>query len=70
MTAEMIGSLILAIPAIGIAWVAFYRRAKAIFWFVVVLTALATAYLNLTGATRDIGERFAPAGLATSAPSR
>jgi dipeptide/tripeptide permease len=67
---QILGSLILVVPALAVAWAAMWRRNRMVFWFALVLILVATGYLNATGAARDIGLRFggAPAGVA--APAR
>jgi hypothetical protein len=64
MDAQVLGSLIVAVPAVVVAWAALWRRNRPVFWFAVVLILVAVGYLNATGAARDIGARFgtAPAG--------
>lgn len=65
MNAQILGSLILVVPALLIAWAALWRRNRPVFWFALALIVVATGYLNVTGATRDIGVRFggAPAAM-------
>jgi hypothetical protein len=52
---ELIGAGVLAVPAIFIAYVAFFWRRRPIFWFVVALVLVGLGYLYSTGALRDIG---------------
>ena len=54
MDAAIVGSLIFAVPALVVAWLALWRRTRPIFWSVLAMIAVATGYLNATGATRDI----------------
>ena len=54
-SAELIGALTLVIPAIVVAYIAFFWRRRPIFWFVVALTLVGSGYLYSTGALRDIG---------------
>ena len=70
MSPQIVGSLILALPCLLIAWLALWRRTRPVFWFAVVLICLAVAYLNLTGAARDIGQRFLPASVPQPVPAR
>lgn len=60
MTPKIAGAVILAIPAILIAWVALWRRARPVFWFAVALIAVATGYLMATGATDSIARLLVP----------
>lgn len=64
MNANVIGSLVLAVPAIVIAWLALRRQRRAPFWFALALILVALGYLNATGATRDVAVRL---GLAPAA---
>lgn len=50
-----IGALAIALPALFIAYVAFFWRRRPIFWFVVALLAVGLGYLASTGALREIG---------------
>lgn len=67
MNAQILGSLILVVPALLIAWAALWRRNRPVFWFALALIVVATGYLNVTGATRDIGGRFGGAPAAVPA---
>ena len=51
----VIGALVLGVPAVFIAYVAFFWRRRPIFWFVVALVLVGLGYLGSTGALRDIG---------------
>ena len=51
---EIIGALIVALPALVIALVLFWRRMQPVFWFVVALIVVGVGYLTTTGATTDI----------------
>ena len=53
----VLGALVLAIPAIVIAYIAFFWRRRPIFWFALALIAVALGYLGSTGALVDIGDR-------------
>jgi hypothetical protein len=52
---ELIAGLSIAIPAIFIAYVAFFFRRRPIFWFVIALVLVGLGYLYSTGALREIG---------------
>ena len=54
MTPEVMGALIVALPAIIIDALLFWRRMKPIFWFVLALIVVGVGYLFTTGATADI----------------
>ena len=51
----VIGALVLGVPAVFIAYVAFFWRRRPIFWFVVALVLVGLGYLGSTGALREIG---------------
>ena len=51
----VIGALAIAVPALFIAYVAFWFRRRPIFWFVVALLIVGLGYLASTGALREIG---------------
>lgn len=70
MNPQIVGSLILAVPCLLIAWLALWRRTRPVFWFAVALICLGVAYLNLTGAAREIGQRFVPVSAGQPAPAR
>jgi hypothetical protein len=55
MTAELIGAAVIVLPAIFIAYLAFFWRRRPIFWFIVALTLVGTGYLFSTGALHNIG---------------
>lgn len=48
-TPTIIGCLIMAVPSVLLAWIAF-RKERAIFWFAVALIAVGLGYLATTGA--------------------
>lgn len=52
---ELVGAVILGVPAIFLAYVAFFFRRRPIFWFIVALVVVALGYLYATGALVDIG---------------
>lgn len=54
----VIGALVLGVPALFIAYVAFFWRRRPIFWFVVALVLVGLGYLASTGALREIGIRL------------
>ncbi len=70
MNPQIIGSLILVVPAVLIAWAALWRRNRMVFWFALVLILVAAGYLNATGAARDVGLRFGGAPAASPVPAR
>jgi hypothetical protein len=57
-TATLVGSLVLALSAVLVAWFVLWRRNRAVFWFAVALIIMGTGYLIVTGAANDIGRRF------------
>ena len=57
MTASLIGTAVLALPAYVAMWVALHRQPAAIFRFGLALLAVGLGYLIVTGATTDIGKR-------------
>jgi hypothetical protein len=72
MNANIVGALILAVPALAIAWALLWRRQRPVFWFAGAMILLGVGYLWATGAAGDIGRRWAP-GLAsapTAVPAR
>lgn len=54
MTPEIIGALIVGLPAILIAALLFWRRLRPVFWFASALIVVGVGYLVATGATADI----------------
>jgi dipeptide/tripeptide permease len=58
MTPSLAGTLVLALPALLLAYAVLWRRQRQVFWFAVALIAVGTGYLNLTGAAAEIGQRF------------
>jgi len=65
-SAKLAGALILALPALAIAWAAFRRRLP-LFWFAAALILVATGYLVATGAADDIARSLVPGLLAPAA---
>ena len=61
MSANIVGSMIFAAPAIFAAWLALWRRYRPVFWSVLAMIVIATGYLNATGAARDLGVRYGSA---------
>ncbi len=70
MNPQILGSLILVVPALAIAWAALWRKNRMVFWFALVLILVGAGYLNATGAARDIGLRFGGAPSATPVPAK
>lgn len=74
MNADIVGALILAVPALALAFAVLWRRQRPVFWFAAVLIVVGTGYLFATGAAGDIGRRWAPvlgaAQAVSPAPSR
>lgn len=56
MTPEVIGALIVAVPASFIATLLFWRRMRPVFWFALALIVVGVGYLVATGATADIAQ--------------
>ncbi len=53
---EIIGALIVGLPALLIAVVLFWNRLRPVFWFVLALIVVGVGYLASTGATADIAQ--------------
>lgn len=60
MSANLVGALILAVPALAVAWVLLWRRQRPVFMFAVAMILLGVGYLWATGAAGDIGRRWVP----------
>lgn len=60
---QIVGTLILVVPALVVAWAVLWRRDRPVFWLALVLILVGAGYLNATGATRDIGVRVVGASL-------
>jgi len=60
LTPKLAGALILGLPLVIVAWLLLWRRARPVFWFALVLIAIALGYLMATGATDDIADRLIP----------
>ncbi len=54
MRPEVIGALIVGLPALAIAILLFWRRVRPVFWFALALIVIGVGYLMATGATADI----------------
>ena len=67
MPAYILGSIVLGLPALLVAWWFLWRRHRPIFWFAAVLILVGLGYLVATGAAGDIGRKFGP-GLAFPMP--
>jgi hypothetical protein len=50
----VIGALIVGVPALIVAWLALFNRARPVFWFAVALILVGLGYLGATGALVDI----------------
>ncbi len=70
MNATLLGSLILVVPAVIIAWALLWRRHRPVFWGTLALIAVGLGYLVATGAARDIGLQFGGTPALTAAPAR
>ena len=60
LTPKLAGALILGLPLVVVAWLLLWRRVRPVFWFALVLIAVALGYLMATGATDDIANRLIP----------
>jgi hypothetical protein len=54
MSPEMLGGLIVGIPAMLIAYLTLWRRQRPVFFFAVALILVGVGYLVATGAAADI----------------
>ncbi len=54
MTPELVGAVIIGLPAVVIAILLFWRRLRPVFWFALALIMVGVGYLVTTGATADI----------------
>lgn len=57
---RLVGALILAVPAIVLAWAVLWRKERRAFWFALVLVAVGVGYLMATGATEDVARLLVP----------
>ncbi len=73
MTPTIAGALIIAVPAIIVAWAVLWRRAKPVFWMAFAAILIGTGYLATTGATDSVGNiviKPPPAAPAPAAPTK
>lgn len=70
MSPHVIGTLILALPAVAAAWLLLWRSYRPVFWSVLAMIAVAAGYLNATGAARDLGEHVVPWTAPVGTPAR
>jgi dipeptide/tripeptide permease len=54
MTPDVVGAIIVALPALVLAALLFWRNLRPVFWFALALIAVGVGYLVSTGATADI----------------
>jgi len=55
---DTVGGLIVGIPALLIAYLALWRRQRAVFFFAAALILVGVGYLVATGAAGDIAKLF------------
>jgi hypothetical protein len=55
LTPAVLGALVLGLPAIFVAYIAFWWRRRPIFWLILALVVVGLGYLGSTGALFDIG---------------
>jgi dipeptide/tripeptide permease len=55
MAPELLGGLVVGIPALLVAYLALWRRRRPVFWFALALIVVGVGYLAATGALADIG---------------
>ena len=60
MPAYVLGAIVLALPALAVAWLFLWKRHMPVFWFAVALILVGVGYLTSTGASGDIGRKIAP----------
>lgn len=60
MSASVVGSMFLAVPALVAAWLFLWRRQRPIFWCAAAMILVGTGYLAATGAAGDVGRKVAP----------
>jgi len=51
---DLLGGLIVGVPAIIVAYFALWRRQRPVFWFAVALILVGIGYLVAVGTTADI----------------
>lgn len=54
MDPTLIGALVIGVPALIVAYFAFWWRQRPVFWFVLALVVAGLGYLGSTGALADI----------------
>jgi len=54
MSPEMLGGLIVGVPALLIAYLVLWRRQRPVFFFAVALILVGVGYLVATGAAADV----------------
>jgi dipeptide/tripeptide permease len=54
MMPDVVGAFIVALPAVVLALLLFWRSLRPVFWFALALIAVGVGYLVSTGATADI----------------
>lgn len=52
----VLGALIVGVPAVIVAWLVLFNRARPVFWFAVALILVGLGYLAATGALVDIAD--------------
>ncbi|WP_072371353.1 hypothetical protein [Hyphomicrobium sp. NDB2Meth4] len=52
----VLGGLIVGVPALIVAWLLLFNRARPVFWFAVALILVGLGYLGATGALVDIAD--------------
>jgi hypothetical protein len=65
----VLGALIVAIPAVIVAYLALWRRYRPVFWFALALATVGLGYLDFAGALDDIADFVLGYGLPAQAPS-
>lgn len=69
MSTKLIGSAILAVPALLLAWALLWKRQRQVFWLAAALIVVGTGYLAATGAADDVARRIAPSLIAATPPA-
>ncbi len=59
--ADVFGALVIALPILIVALLAFWRRQKPVFFFVLATLIVGLGYLMVTGATTDVAKSVWPA---------
>jgi hypothetical protein len=65
----ILGALIVAIPAVIVAYLALWRQYRPVFWFALALVAVGLGYLDFSGALDDIADFVLGYRLPAEAPS-